>query len=180
MFDVIGSARLKRVYEMYLQSAFPFSSPSLEKERSHLLSGRRSLARPMLIEPTPVYESSGLTLEQACSNLSGAAIDLIHLAKPIFGDDLTLYTHQWESLDEVVNQGKNIVVTTGTGSGKTECFLLPLLASIAARAANGRRRLKELSRPGGLKARGLGASVGVIQAGLRLASMQSEDWSCIP
>lgn len=133
MFDVIGSAqRLKRVYEMYLQSAFPFSSRSLEKERSHLLSGKRSLARPLLIEPTPVYESSDLTLAQACSRLSGAASDLIHLAEPIFGDNITLYTHQWESLDEVVNRGKNIVVTTGTGSGKTECFLLPLLASIAA------------------------------------------------
>lgn len=27
--------------------------------------------------------------------------------------------------------GKNLVVTTGTGSGKTECFLLPLLASLS-------------------------------------------------
>lgn len=133
LIDVMGSAqRLKRVYEMYLQSALPLSSLSLDRERSELLSGRRSLARPLLVEPTPVYESSGLTLADASGRLPAGANDLVHLAKPILGDNLTLYTHQWQSLDEVVNQGRNIVVTTGTGSGKTECFLLPLLAAIAA------------------------------------------------
>lgn len=131
--DVIGSAkRLKRVYEMYLQSAFPLSSRCLDRERSDLLSGRRSLARPLLVEPTPVYESSGLNLAQASERLPDGADELVHLAAPILGDAITLYTHQWQSLDEVVNRNRNIVVTTGTGSGKTECFLLPLLASIAA------------------------------------------------
>ncbi|MFG0243607.1 MAG: DEAD/DEAH box helicase [Phycisphaerales bacterium JB054] len=133
LIDVIGSAhRLKRVYEMYLQSAFPLSSVSLDRERSDLLSGRRSLARPLLVEPTPVYESSGLTLADASRRLPAGASDLVHLAKPILGDNISLYTHQWQSLDEVVNQRRHIVVTTGTGSGKTECFLLPLLAAIAA------------------------------------------------
>ena len=40
-----------------------------------------------------------------------------------------LYPHQRESIEGYV-RGKNIVVATGTGSGKTECFLLPILAHL--------------------------------------------------
>lgn len=37
-----------------------------------------------------------------------------------------LYKHQ-EIAVRKINSGKNIVVTTGTGSGKTECFILPII-----------------------------------------------------
>lgn len=40
-----------------------------------------------------------------------------------------LYRHQIEAIEKC-NQDKNIVVTTGTGSGKTECFLYPILNSL--------------------------------------------------
>lgn len=47
-------------------------------------------------------------------------------AKP---KDIRLYTHQLDSLRSV-NKGRNLVVCTGTGSGKTECFLLPVVNAI--------------------------------------------------
>ncbi len=45
------------------------------------------------------------------------------------------YKHQykcWEALNDKTTDGKckSIVVTTGTGSGKTECFMLPLVADL--------------------------------------------------
>lgn len=45
------------------------------------------------------------------------------------------YEHQyqcWKSLSEYTQEGhvKSIVVTTGTGSGKTECFMLPLISDL--------------------------------------------------
>jgi hypothetical protein len=42
-----------------------------------------------------------------------------------------LYTHQLESFQKIVSR-QHIVVATGTGSGKTECFLLPLLCDLLA------------------------------------------------
>ena len=36
------------------------------------------------------------------------------------------YKHQYKSWDQL-DKGNSIVVTTGTGSGKTECFMLPLV-----------------------------------------------------
>src|ERR1700675_1426659 len=38
-----------------------------------------------------------------------------------------LYSHQWEALQIIGNNRRGIIVATGTGSGKTECYLLPLL-----------------------------------------------------
>ena len=51
------------------------------------------------------------------------------------------YEHQyqcWKSLSEYTEDGKvkSIVVTTGTGSGKTECFMLPLIADLNNVLAN--------------------------------------------
>lgn len=40
------------------------------------------------------------------------------------------YKHQVESWDALINQKRSIAVTTGTGSGKTECFMLPVLYDI--------------------------------------------------
>src|SRR5262249_1678207 len=57
--------------------------------------------------------------------------DLAGLGQQLFPAGRPLYKHQWSSLHEAVTLSKDIVVTTGTGSGKTECFLLPLLAQLA-------------------------------------------------
>ncbi len=37
-----------------------------------------------------------------------------------------LYSHQWEAI-QAINQSKNIVITTGTASGKSLCYLLPII-----------------------------------------------------
>jgi|TARA_R110001583_G_scaffold44599_6_gene141440 Lhr-like helicase len=42
----------------------------------------------------------------------------------------TPYSHQIESISQTINDKKHIVVTTGTGSGKTFCFVLPILINI--------------------------------------------------
>ncbi len=38
----------------------------------------------------------------------------------------SLYTHQVEAFD-AIRKGRNIILSTGTGSGKTESVLLPAL-----------------------------------------------------
>ncbi|MGI9214082.1 MAG: DEAD/DEAH box helicase, partial [Methylococcaceae bacterium] len=43
------------------------------------------------------------------------------------------YQHQWEAWQALLNQKetRSVLVTSGTGSGKTECFLVPILADLA-------------------------------------------------
>lgn len=45
----------------------------------------------------------------------------------LFSADRLLYQHQAAAVRAVVEQQENIIVATGTGSGKTECFLLPMM-----------------------------------------------------
>ncbi len=46
------------------------------------------------------------------------------------------YKHQLKSWKVLINDRKSIAVTTGTGSGKTECFMLPVLHDIYENCRN--------------------------------------------
>jgi len=47
-----------------------------------------------------------------------------------------LYLHQKWALRKT-NNGKNLIVTTGTGSGKTECFIIPIINHLLREAEEG-------------------------------------------
>ena len=131
MHDLVGAyERLNRVYGQYIESAFPLRYPNMGKERRALLHSSDTLSQPPLLEPTPVYPSSGLNLADASAQLPHAYRDLHKLAQELIGENTELWRHQWNSLRTVVATKKDLVVTTGTGSGKTECFLLPVLAEL--------------------------------------------------
>lgn len=48
--------------------------------------------------------------------------------------DFTPYKHQFEMLCKGYRDGNNVLITSGTGSGKTESFLLPLFAALLKEA----------------------------------------------
>ena len=144
MHDLTGAyERLNSVYGQYIESAFPLRYPSMGIERRRLLSSSDVLSQPPLLEPTPVYPSSDLNLNEASAALPTEYRDLYNLARELMGEDVKLYRHQWKSLETVIRDGNDLVVTTGTGSGKTECFLLPLLAELARESAD----WPEIDRP---------------------------------
>jgi DEAD/DEAH box helicase/Helicase conserved C-terminal domain/MrfA Zn-binding domain len=51
-----------------------------------------------------------------------------------------LYEHQTKAFDLMVSSGRSPIVATATGSGKTECFLLPLLYWLLTEPEDKRRR----------------------------------------
>lgn len=53
-----------------------------------------------------------------------------------FPKDRFPYKHQLKSWETLLNTKKSIAVTTGTGSGKTECFMLPVLHDIYENSKN--------------------------------------------
>ena len=136
---------LRDMYLRYLDSPFDLRYEDLSRERRELLDQDGRIYRYPLIEPVPAYKSSGQSFGQAARGLltglwqpaeiAGAA-DLI--SQGLFPPDLSLHQHQRDVFEEVVVNGMDAVVTTGTGSGKTECFLLPIVASIARESASWR------------------------------------------
>ena len=133
MHDLVGAyERLDSVYRKYIESAFPLRYSNMVEERRALYSGSETLSQAPMLEPLPVYPSSNLTLTEAAARLQAEYRDLPELAQGLLGNsDLKLWSHQWDSVRTVLEKKADLVVTTGTGSGKTECFLLPVLAELA-------------------------------------------------
>ena len=134
---------LRDMYLRYLDSPFDLRYSDLVAERRQLLDQDGRIYRHPLIEPIPAYRSSGQSISQAVQSVLGNSWqqgDIADVAnfvsQGLFPPSFTLYQHQSDAFQEVVVNGKDTVVTTGTGSGKTECFLLPVVASIIRESAS--------------------------------------------
>lgn len=53
------------------------------------------------------------------------------------------FKHQYNSWYSLLEQNKSIVVTSGTGSGKTECFMVPLIHDLTKDQQDGRNQAVE-------------------------------------
>lgn len=136
-------ARLRGQLASYLESAYPLASPALIAERRRLLDadGGRLISQEPYVESTPRYRTfeGGFNGLRVGGRTRAFLDELARTPRSVDGAETlifpALYTHQAESLDAFVADGRDLVVATGTGSGKTECFLLPLLASLFEEAA---------------------------------------------
>jgi superfamily II DNA or RNA helicase len=119
---------LQEAYREYIFSTLPLADGALDRERRRVLGEEGILHREVMIERIPRYQEE-YTLLEACRHL-GLSTDLAAFARAGLFERPKLYRHQQEALEAVVVNGRHIVVTTGTGSGKTECFLLPIFAAL--------------------------------------------------
>lgn len=133
---------LRDIYFRYLDSPFDLRYPDLVAERRQLLDVDGRLYRYPLIEPVPAYRTCGQTFSQTARFVLGASwpaqdIDALvnFVSGGLFPPNRELYVHQRDAFEESVVRGRDVVVTTGTGSGKTECFLLPIVAGLIRESA---------------------------------------------
>ena len=136
MIDPIGAfEEIRENFILYIKTAFGTKFPTLEAEREALLRRNRVLTQDPWIEPLPRYISSGKKIANLTDeDLPGLDETNRELFKSLvscglFGD-YEMHAHQAEMLFKVL-KGHNCVVTAGTGSGKTESFLLPLFAQLS-------------------------------------------------
>jgi DEAD/DEAH box helicase domain-containing protein len=133
---------LRDMYLRYLDSPFDLRYEDLTAERRRLLDQDGRIYRHPLIEPVPAYRSSGQSFSQAANALLGGVWQASEVSdasgfidQGLFPSALRLHQHQRDVFEEVVVHGRDAIVTTGTGSGKTESFLLPVVASIVRESA---------------------------------------------
>ncbi len=127
--DVIHGA-----YQRYLRSLLPLREPRLAEALHAAINEDTALTRGPLLEITPPY-AHGATLEQLIAE-GVLHAGLAELGGPALPLDRPLYRHQERALRKVA-AGRNVVVATGTGSGKTESFLLPILNELSRQHAEG-------------------------------------------
>jgi len=113
----------------YIESSYHLRDETLIAERKALLESCGVISQEPYIEATPSYKTertfSELDIDSSIKDLFAAA----GLEKDVSVFDPP-YSHQAEALEAVLEADDDLIVSTGTGSGKTETFLFPILATL--------------------------------------------------
>ena len=127
--------QVKEALVQYLETQYRIAHPVVFAERGKMLRQRGTVAQIPFIEATPNFASTRklAELERQHPDIVPAGIsELVQHGVPV--DRFPLYTHQEEAVLEAFGEQPNLLVATGTGSGKTETFLLPILSDILREA----------------------------------------------
>ncbi|MEH0843120.1 DEAD/DEAH box helicase [Micromonospora sp. CPCC 205711] len=130
--------KIQEALRDYIEATYHVGHPTLIDQRRALLEQEGVLFRAPFIESTPRYKTDrrfiDLDLDPEVQTLFASLTSRHGDTSPLLYDPP--YTHQAQALEWTARDGRSLAVTTGTGSGKTESFLLPMLAKLAAEAAH--------------------------------------------
>lgn len=136
---ILISEKLKNAYLDYIDTGIPLALDCYRNERRALYSNSGVIMQSPIIDLVQKYEGKK-TLKEICEENDItediAAFTNIGLLKNDDNSERKLYEHQEKAFIDVTKNKKNMVVTTGTGSGKTECFLLPIIESLVTESKN--------------------------------------------
>ena len=134
---------LREMYLRYLESPFDLRYQDLVRERRQLLNQNGRIYREPLIEAVPTYEKCPESFPPVAQSLlashwNPALInDLAAFTDlGLFPGDRQPYMHQRDAFRASTIDHHDVVITTGTGSGKTECFFIPIAAALIQESVN--------------------------------------------
>lgn len=126
--------RLTESLRSYIEAQYHIRDESLIRERRRLLEEHGAVSQVPFVESTPVYE---LGETYGSLDLPPAVIQaLSRLATLNVGLYPRPYVHQATALEAFFARGRDLIVATGTGSGKTESFLMPIIGQLAVEAVS--------------------------------------------
>lgn len=116
------ASQVNKQFLDYQLTAFPLTDPDLAAQARTTLHG--GLGRSPLIQGP--YISLSKAFRQGRDLRTLAREGLVHPALPGLAPYPVLFAHQDEALRQI-SAGRHCLIATGTGSGKTEAFLYPIL-----------------------------------------------------
>jgi ATP-dependent helicase YprA (DUF1998 family) len=124
----------------YIEATYHISNPDLVDQRKELLNSIGVIHQKAYLESTPKYVSGDAF--STIKDLHPSVLQLLNSLSSDYNGSPKLfynppYKHQLEALDGTLVQEKNLMIMTGTGSGKTESFLMPILGKLAKEAHTG-------------------------------------------
>ena len=141
MFSPITAAdNIKDEFIGYISTLFHISDKDYAAQFAAALREEGAIAKGPYLDVSDSYKT-GKSLAQMIEE--GEASSLFHSLEGDIPDgekeiqiNRGLYLHQERALRKT-NKGKNLIVTTGTGSGKTECFIIPIINHLLREAEEG-------------------------------------------
>lgn len=120
-------------YKEYLRSTFYFGTEKLQKLFEEQLNKEDLFKGPFVDLNLPFERGKSIDglIEEGivCKSFRKLGLKENEFSRP-------LYAHQEEAIRRI-GSGRSAIVTTGTGSGKTESFLFPILNELLADVENG-------------------------------------------
>ncbi len=130
--------QLQGALREYIEATYHLSDASLVKQRRRILETPGVIYQQPYVESTPRYRTGSPFAELGIDDAPLSAIsDLsvgVNRGPSLIHDPP--YEHQATAVRKTLVERRSIVVMTGTGSGKTECFLLPILGRLAREASD--------------------------------------------
>jgi Domain of unknown function (DUF1998)/DEAD/DEAH box helicase/Helicase conserved C-terminal domain len=136
------AAQMQLRLQRYLEAQYHIRDTSLIEERRALLCETGTIAQHPFLETTPTYrlaeEYSSLGLPAPI----GETLAELASWRPGIGVFPRPYRHQADALTLFFKKGADLIVATGTGSGKTESFLFPVLGHLLLEASQRRNSFR--------------------------------------
>lgn len=130
----------------YIEATYHIGDAALINQRKALLAEEGVTFQVPYLESTPRYipgarfedipqlHKAALRVYELLSQASDGLPKIIHNPP---------YSHQAEAISLSLIEKRNLVIMTGTGSGKTESFLLPILGKLAQEASDSASSFKQ-------------------------------------
>ncbi len=125
---------IRESYERYLLSRHAPRDGLLRNDFQAALAGDFALTRGPLLQASPPFEQGASLTDLVHEEILHEGF--LELEPDAFPTERPLYRHQEEAIRKAVS-GRNLIVATGTGSGKTECYLFPILDRLFRERAAG-------------------------------------------
>lgn len=145
-FEIVSDLRSRLAEAVLGQSGLNHMGLAKEIRRSFtsLADAQSVLVADPVVEAAFPFETADKTLEEYSGTLLHPRLvsALDQQGEPRIGRDWFPYLHQaeaWQVLGQPTPQ--SVLVASGTGSGKTECFLVPLLSDLARELEQTKSRL---------------------------------------
>jgi ATP-dependent helicase YprA (DUF1998 family) len=121
---ILFTERVVQDFLRYQLTAYPFADKSLYAQMRQLLNLEETRRSPLLKGP---YVSLSRTFEEGIAVAEAVKEGWLHAHLLQLISHPHLYGHQEQAIRAII-KGRSTLVSTGTGSGKTECFLYPIIS----------------------------------------------------
>ncbi len=122
---------IQRTYKEYVETFQDIRNPDIRAWMQERIEEGSFLWRPPLITLQRRFQPGASMQDLVSAGLFDERLLRIFRAMPEQSDSPSIkpYKHQVDAWETALGREKNVVVTTGTGSGKSFCFGLPVIAT---------------------------------------------------